>query len=119
MKRERKRIALQRIHQLFKEAEKRAQMNDFELANRYVILARKIAMKYLVRMPREYKRRFCKNCYFYLVPDKTCRVRLKKHKVVVTCLNCGEIMRYPYLREIKGRRKNARNRGGNKKLQKM
>jgi len=107
VRRERKRIALQRIHHLFKQAERRAYENRLDLATRYVVLARKLAMRYLVRMPREYKRRFCKNCYFYLVPGKNCRVRLKKHKVVVTCLNCGEVMRYPYLKEIKERRKNA------------
>ena len=108
MKRERKRIALHRIHRLFQQAERRAFENRLELANRYVELARKIAMRYLVRMPRAYKRRYCKHCYAYLVPGKNCRVRLKKRKVVVTCFNCGGLMRYPYLKEIKMRRKNAR-----------
>ena len=105
MRKERKRIALQRIHILFKQAERRAFENRMELANRYVWLARKIAMRYLVRMPRQYKRRFCKHCLSYLLPGKNCRVRLKKSKVVVTCFNCGKIMRYPYRREIKERRK--------------
>lgn len=105
MKKERRRIALQRIHQLFQQAEKRAFENRMELANRYVELARKISMRYLVRMPKKYKRRYCKHCYTYLIPSKNCRVRLKNRKVVITCFKCKKIMRYPYIREIKERRK--------------
>ena len=71
------------------------------LANRYVTLARKISMKYKVRIPRKYKRRFCKHCYHYLVPSKTCRVRLIKHKVVYYCLNCKKFMRFPYNKKKK------------------
>lgn len=101
----RKKIARERIERLFKEAEKRAKQGRIELANRYVELARKISMKYLVRIPKEYKIRFCKKCHSYLLPGKNCRIRLQKHKIVITCLNCKKIMRYPYIREIKERRK--------------
>ncbi|OYT61218.1 ribonuclease P [Thermoplasmatales archaeon ex4484_30] len=105
VRRERKRIALKRIHKLFQQAERRAFENRLELSDRYVQLARKIAMRYLIRMPREYKRRYCKHCYSYLLPGKNCRVRLKKKRVVVTCFNCGKKSRYPYIKEIKMRRK--------------
>jgi len=107
VKRERRRIAIQRIHHLFKEAEKRADEGRIQLANRYVFLARKISMRYLVRIPKEYRHRFCRKCNTYFIPGKNCRVRLKKHKVVITCHNCGAIKRYPYIKEIKERRKNA------------
>ena len=66
------RIAKERIEVLFKEA-KGAFKEDPKLANRYVKLARKIAMKYKVRIRPELKRRFCKHCYCYLVPSKNCR----------------------------------------------
>ncbi len=105
IKKERKRIAFQRICWLFKQAERRAFENRMELASRYIYLARKISMRYLVRIPKKFKRRFCKHCYSYLIPGKNCRVRLKKHKIVITCLNCKNIMRYPYLKEIKLKRK--------------
>jgi ribonuclease P protein subunit RPR2 len=101
----RKKIAKERIEKLFKEAERRAKEGRLELSNRYVEIARKIAMKYLVRIPKDAKMRYCRKCGSYLVPGKNCRVRLQKHKVVVTCLNCGNVRRYPYIREIKERRK--------------
>jgi len=101
----RKKIARERIKKLFKEAERRAKEDRFELSRRYVEIARKISMKYLVRIPKEYRMKYCKKCGSYLVPGKNCRVRLQKHKVVITCLNCGNVKRYPYIREIKARRK--------------
>lgn len=103
--RERQRIAIERIHRLFSEAEKMAKENRMELCRRYVEIARKISMKYLVRIPRVYRLRYCKKCLSYLVPGKNCRIRLKKRKVVLTCLNCGNKKRYPYIEEIKERRK--------------
>lgn len=88
-------IAEERIIILFKEAG--AMFNkDRKLANRYVSLARKIAMKYKVKIPKELKRRFCKNCYKFLVPGKNCRVRLKEGKVIYYCLECKKFMRFPY-----------------------
>jgi len=109
-KRGRRKIAIQRIHVLFHQAERRALEGRLDLAHRYVILARKLSTKYLVRMPPEYRRRYCRNCSAYLLPGLNCTVRLTGHKVVTTCHNCREIMRYPYVREIKERRKHA---GGN------
>jgi ribonuclease P protein subunit RPR2 len=88
-------IALRRINQLFFLAEKKALCNDFILADRYVDLARRISMRYLVPIPKEFKRSFCKYCYCYLLPDKNCRIRIKKGKIVVFCLNCSKFMRFP------------------------
>ena len=64
------------------------------LSNRYVTLARKISMKFKVRIPTELKRRFCKHCYKYLMPGKTVRIRTHKGKVVYNCLNCKKFMRF-------------------------
>jgi len=89
-----KEIARQRIKKLFSEAEK-IFPNDKELANKYVKLARKIAMKFNLRMPRGYKRRFCKHCYSYLVPGKNLRVRTRDEKSVYYCLECKKFMRFP------------------------
>ncbi len=65
------------------------------LANRYVTLARKIAMKYKVRFPRDLKRKICKHCYRFLKPGVNCRVRTQKGKVVYYCLECKNFMRFP------------------------
>lgn len=88
-------IALKRINQLFNLAEKKALVNDFVLADRYVEIARKISMRYLVPIPQEFKRRFCKRCYCYLLPPRNCRVRIKKGKLVVFCMNCNSFFRLP------------------------
>lgn len=88
-------IAKERIDTLFKEAALMFK-KDPKLSNRYVQLARKISMKYKVKIPPNLKKRFCKHCYAYLVPSKNCRVRLTKHKLVYYCLNCKKYMRFPY-----------------------
>ena len=92
---EQRKIALERIRTLFKEA-KTAFNQDPKLSNRYVELARKIAMKYKVRIPKQLKRQFCKHCYSYLVPGKNLRVRARKGKIVYSCLECKKFMRFPH-----------------------
>lgn len=89
-----KEIALERIRKLFKEAEEVFSKNK-SLANRYVALARTISMKIKVKIPVELKRRFCKHCYHYLRPGANCRVRTRKGKVVISCLECKKVMRIP------------------------
>lgn len=69
------------------------------LSNRYVFLARKISMKYKIKIPKEIKRRFCKHCNNFLYPGINLRIRLNKKKVVYYCLNCKKHMRYPYIKK--------------------
>lgn len=92
---EHKKIALERITILFAQAKERFK-DDPKLSNRYVALARKIAMKYKVRMPRELKRKFCRHCYSYLVPSVNCRIRTREGHVVYYCFNCRKFMRFRY-----------------------
>ena len=99
-----KEIARERIKILFKQA-KSVFKKDKKLANRYVKLARELAMKFKIRIPSELKRQFCKHCYSYLMPSKNVRVRTRKGKVVYYCLECKKYMRFPYLREKKAKRK--------------
>ena len=99
-----KAIALERIKTLFKEA-REVFKKDKELANRYVELARKIAMKYKVRIPSELQKQFCKHCYKFLMPNINCRIRLKDGKVVYYCLECKKFMRFPYTKEKKKTKK--------------
>lgn len=95
---EHKRIAKERIEVLFKQARNMFKEDD-KLADRYVNLARKIAMKYKVRIRPELKRRFCKHCYKYLMPGVNCRVRLQKGKVVYFCQGCKKFMRFPHVKK--------------------
>jgi ribonuclease P protein subunit RPR2 len=88
-KQEQKKVAKERVSILMSEAEKTP-----EYANRYVHLARKIAMKVNIKFPRLLQRKFCKYCYSFL-NSKNSRVRTTKGKVVITCLECKKFNRIP------------------------
>jgi len=107
--REKKRIARERVETLFTMAE-RVFPYSRELTNRYVEIALAVQQKAKIRLPRKWKRRYCKRCHSFLVPGVNARVRLRSRPyphVVVKCLECGHIMRYPYLREKKEGRKKS------------
>ncbi len=88
-------MASQRIDRLFGMAEKACRERP-DLADRYVDIARRISMRHRVSIPRELKRNVCKDCYSYLRPGSNARVRADGRNVVITCLKCGGIRRYPY-----------------------
>ncbi|MEM2971025.1 MAG: ribonuclease P [Candidatus Bathyarchaeia archaeon] len=92
-----KRIAKRRIQTLFKLARETFH-EDPALAQRYVYLARKIAMAAKLRLPKEYRRQVCRHCKSFILPGVNCRVRIKQRRephAVITCLNCGKHMRIP------------------------
>ncbi len=93
-------IARQRITELFSQAEA-VMPDDQPLANRYVALARKIGMKYKVRIPSAYRSKHCSHCHAFLHPGLNARVRLQKHKVVIYCPACKHFMRIPYMKKPK------------------
>ena len=94
-KKQQQSIALQRMTHLFHLAEQRALNGDMDLADRYVHLARKLSMKYLVPIPPEFKRMFCKQCYHFLLPGETGRFRLQGGKLVWSCFHCHHLTRMP------------------------
>jgi len=98
-------IAKERIDILFSLAEREAGKHP-ERSKRYIQLARRIGMRYNVRLGPSLKRRFCPSCFAYLVPGKTSRVRTVRDRqaVVVKCLSCGKEKSYPYIREKKAAR---------------
>jgi len=85
-------IAEERIEILFKLAEKELEKHP-KRSKRYVELARKIGMRYNIRLSKEKKESFCKYCNALLYIGKTCEeiksnlpnIRLFK------CLNCEKI----------------------------
>jgi ribonuclease P protein subunit RPR2 len=90
-------VALQRIRTLFNLARETAH-EDPALAQRYVGLARRIAMAAKVRLPKECRLQVCRHCKSFILPGVNCRVRLKQRRkphIVITCLNCGKQMRRP------------------------
>lgn len=90
-----KKLALDEIDTLFRQAEE-AFNEKPEMADKYAKKARRIAMKYKVKLPLKYKRSICKNCHAFLVPGKNLRVRTHKGHVVYYCLNCKKFMRIGY-----------------------
>ncbi len=98
-----KKIAKERIKILLELADKIFKENR-ERAKRYVELARKISMRHNVRIPREYRFFICKGCKTLLKPGVNARFRIYKSKIVVTCLECGNIYRMPFLFEKKFRK---------------
>lgn len=93
-----KNIAKTHIKELFEEASKVFKECP-DLADEYVKKARKIQMKFQLKMPMEYKRRFCSKCFSYILPPFNCRIRLNKGKIVYLCLKCKNHMRIPFKKD--------------------
>jgi len=107
-RREIKRIARERVEILFRKADQVAH-EDLELAQRYVEIARRVAMKARIKLPRKWRRRLCKHCKRFLVPGLNCRVRLRQNRfphVTVYCFSCKRFTRYPY--KVKRERRRGR-----------
>jgi ribonuclease P protein subunit RPR2 len=88
------RIAKERIEILFKEAEENFKKHP-ERSKRYVELARKIGLRYNVRFSKELKRKFCKNCNSLLIPGVSSKVRVEKKNLIIKCLKCNKLYKYP------------------------
>jgi ribonuclease P protein subunit RPR2 len=99
-----RRIAGERMTTLFRLAESEALQRHAGRARRYVELARRIGMRYNVRVPALFKRSFCKKCLAFLLPSVNARVRVGEGRVVITCNVCGAVQRFPYRREQRARR---------------
>jgi ribonuclease P protein subunit RPR2 len=88
-----KKIALERIAILFEQAGAAFHQSPSQ-SNRYVELARRIAMRQRVRIDHELRRQYCHHCYAFLVPGKNMRVRVHRGHVSVTCSACKKTTRY-------------------------
>ena len=89
MKEKAKKKAKLDISEFFKLAKK-----DKKKADLYVHKARRLAMKYRIKLNSAQKRKFCKHCYCYLTPGENCRVRTRDKKLVYYCLNCKKYTRF-------------------------
>jgi ribonuclease P protein subunit RPR2 len=101
-------IAMQRVRTLFRLASETIYENP-ALAQRYVGLARKIAMAAKIRLPKEHRRQVCRHCKKFILPGVNCRVRIQKRRephVVITCLSCGGQMRIPLGKKKEEKAKN-------------
>src|SRR6266568_8906053 len=98
-------IARERIEFLIDQAKEMARKNE-NLSRRYVDLARRISKRTKTRIPSQVKRYLCKDCGIALVPGHNARVRLHAHNtgIVITCLSCGSVRRYPVNRRISSKK---------------
>ncbi len=90
-------IARERIEKLFSLAGSAYDSNP-DRSRRYIELARKIGLRYNVRLDKGEKRSFCKKCNTILVPGKTSQTHLDSRTkvIIIKCQNCNYISRYPY-----------------------
>lgn len=88
-------VAAERIDRLHELARAAAADGDRERARYYVRLARRVAERNRLTLPREFRRFTCDACDAYLRPGKNARVRTRDGHVVITC-DCGAQARYPY-----------------------
>lgn len=87
------RAAQERIQDLFSLAESEMRRSPHNLSQRYVLLARRIGMRYNVRLPREYREAYCRACSAYWVEGRSVRTRLRSGRRTQTCLQCGKVRR--------------------------
>ena len=87
------RIARGRISDLFALAERESANGHGELADRYVRLARRIGMRYNVRLLAEYRELYCRGCSSFWAEGRSVRTRLRSGRRVRTCLVCGRTRR--------------------------
>jgi ribonuclease P protein subunit RPR2 len=87
-------IAAARVGALLEQARREALGPDADLADRYAALARRVAMRYQVGLGPG-RTLVCRKCGVFRVPGRTSRARVSRHRIVTTCLACGEIRRRP------------------------
>jgi ribonuclease P protein subunit RPR2 len=90
-------IAKERIEILFNLAEKEFKKYP-ERSMRYIQLARKIGLRYNVRLSKELKRKICKSCNSLLIPGLTEKIRIDSRTKTVSrkCLKCERVYHQPY-----------------------
>ncbi|MBI4175892.1 MAG: ribonuclease P [Candidatus Aenigmarchaeota archaeon] len=95
-----RKLAQERIAVLFRIAGGEFGRNP-ERSHRCMLAIRRLAMRYNIRLQKNIKKGMCKGCHRYIRPGVNCTVRTKPERqaVIITCRECGRVMRYPYVRE--------------------
>ena len=71
-------------------------VTDMELARRQAELARKVMLRFNVRLDYSLRRFICRGCKKFVLPGVNARVRLghgKPPALRITCLECGHVSR--------------------------
>jgi RNase P subunit RPR2 len=88
-------IAKERIKILLNLAENELNSHP-ERGRKYIELARNIGKRCNVRLTKEQKIRFCKECNQVLIPEKTSQIKLDRQKkfMEIKCMNCGSVYKH-------------------------
>ena len=95
MKNSKKEIASRRILILFENAISNARNNP-QLSQRQAQIAKKIAMRFKIKMPWQIRSSFCKKCKKFIVPGINSKVRVGRTNVKsirITCNFCTHTYR--------------------------
>ena len=94
MKDSKKQIATRRIEILFNNALSNAKNNP-RLAEKQAEIAKKISMKFKIKMPFEVSSSFCKKCKKFIPPGVRSKIRLgsKPKSIRITCSYCNHTYR--------------------------
>ena len=94
MKDSKKQIATKRMQILFYNALSNAKNNP-RLAERQAEIAKKISMKFKIKMPFEISSSFCKKCKKFIPPGIASKIRLgsKPKSIRITCSYCNHTYR--------------------------
>lgn len=95
MKTGQRELIVERMQILIQNAVSNARANP-ELAERQATLAKKLSMKYRIRMPYELRMNFCRKCKKFIVPGYTSRIRIGRsgvRSIRITCNFCNHTYR--------------------------
>ena len=94
MKNSKKQIAIRRMEILFNNAISNAKNNP-RLAEKQAEIAKKISMKFKIKMPFEVSSSFCKKCKKFIPPGVRSKIRLgsKPKSIRITCSYCNHTYR--------------------------
>jgi ribonuclease P protein subunit RPR2 len=63
-----------------------------KLAHEQAMLAKKIAMRYRLKLPYHIRQLYCKKCKYFIIPGRNARVRIGRSNtkaVRITCMKCN------------------------------
>jgi|TARA_B100000029_G_scaffold484061_1_gene535857 ribonuclease P protein subunit RPR2 len=95
MKLSKKQIATERIQILITNAISNSKEN-YDLAQKQAALAKRLGMRYRIKLPYEIRLNFCKKCKQFIPPGIGSKIRIGRSNVKsirITCYFCGHTYR--------------------------
>lgn len=89
-------VASQEVDSILEQAVETAK-TDIELAKKQAAIARRICLKFNIRLPYVKRQLFCRGCKQFIAPGINARARIssKPRTLILTCLDCEHTYRRP------------------------